>query len=93
MEEQVDMIFHTINSHRNQFNVLAYTCHVFPESWLEILGNQIAPFLCTENNMEMVFGEGVGHVSPLRGFVYFFILVPTSYEVGYNIPSLPRLGL
>jgi len=23
MEEQVDMIFHTINSHRNQFNVLA----------------------------------------------------------------------
>ena len=85
------MIFHPADCNWDEINVLTYACDVLPEARLEIFCYQLLAQFCAEYHMQMVFSEGMCHVSPLRG-LYVTPYAPTSHEVGYNMPSLPRLG-
>ncbi|MGE5322151.1 MAG: hypothetical protein ACM3SW_04790 [Actinomycetota bacterium] len=88
MKTEMQVVWHAANRNRNEIDVLAYARDIFPEARLKIFCDQLLPLPGAEYRMQMVLGEGIAPA----GACLLLTRFPTSHEVGYNIPSLPRLA-
>src|SRR5882757_2179427 len=62
----MDVIFHSADRANKNFVIVANTSYVGPEFGLKTLVDQLPAFCRTENDVLVVFGKGMGHVSRLR---------------------------
>jgi hypothetical protein len=89
MKQYMSVVRHAVDGNRSHSLIAADTRHVRPQLRLDGFGDGWPAVLCTEDEMDVVFDERVGHelMSPFQG-LHSIAPLPTTYVVGSII--LPR---